>query len=349
MMHPAISVIVPVLNTKPYLRQCLDSLAKQTMGDMEIICIDNGSTDGSYEMLQQYASHNPQFTALQHTRGRQGGARNIGVERATGDYIGFVDSDDLVAPEMFRKMHDAAVRAKADVAVCNMELVYPQPGVTRLAIPAQDLQERPPCPIGERPRLLRNLTICNKLFSRALIHDHAIRFPEGQYHEDQLFVIAAFLTSPRIVTLPDALYFYRRQRPGSVNEYRGEDSLHIFHVMAAVRAFAQERGLDVAQQQLLDEVEALKYMQLYRSAGDAYRKTYFKKMQLEIRGIAVPLPARILSASEHRECEVIRRNGYVCCQLFLLLRAVYGKLRSFAFLRPVLDRRSALRATAVVV
>ncbi len=325
MNQTIVSVIMPVLNTKPYLRQCLDSLFSQTLHEMEIICVDNGSTDGSYELLQEFALTHPNMTLLQHTEGRQGGARNAGIERATGEYIGFVDSDDIVAPTMFQSMYDTAKAENADMAICNIELFYEDNQSPRLHLPADLLAGGEVISIQQRPRLLRNLTICNKIFRRDFIYNHHIRFPVGIFHEDQFFVITAFLSSERIVTESEALYFYRRGRPGSVNEYRGSDSMHIFHVMQTVSDFIETKGMDKSVKMLVDEVKTQRYLSLYSTTNNTSRREYFERMRKEFQHLDISTKPQMLTPSELREFEIVRRHGYTAYNLFLEVRDIYGR------------------------
>jgi len=318
---------VPVFNTRPYLVECLDSLAAQTLSDIEIICVDNGSTDGSYELLLEYASREPRMVVLRHEQGRQGGARNAGLRRAHGAWIGFVDSDDFVQPVMFERLYEAATRSNADVAVCNLSLCSHDGRPLGSAIPSADLPAGPPCTVRERPRLLRNLTICNRLFSREFIEDGGIVFPEGHYHEDQFFVIAALSLARRIVCLPEALYNYRRQRPGSVNETRGQDSTHVFKVMQAVSEFVERKRLAAPVRALIEEVKALRFMQLYLHAGREWKDRYFAEMRTQFGRLIVSEQPQILSSSEYREFRFALGHRRWSYDVYLRLRGIYSALR----------------------
>lgn len=329
MSRPVVSVIIPVLNTKAYLQQCLDSLAVQTLAEIEVICVDNGSTDGSYEFLQTYAESHANFAVLRHAEGRQGGARNAGIDRATGEYIGFVDSDDFVSPVMFQEMYNAAQAARAEVVVCNFDLYYESKGLVSQTFRGDLLAGGEVFSIQQQPRLLRNLIVWNKIWSHEFIEKHKLRFPEDVFHEDQLFVIEALVLAQRIVTVSETLYFYRRARPGSVNEYRGRDSLQVFRIMEMVTDFAEGAGLDGSLKLVLNELKALKYLQLYKITGNAFRKEYFEKMRNEFRDIDLPIQCRILSPSERREFQIVQRVGYSQYTLFLLLRKMYGILRGY--------------------
>jgi glycosyltransferase involved in cell wall biosynthesis len=322
-----VSVVVPVFNTRPYLEECLESLVAQTLRDVEIICVDNGSTDGSFDVLEAYAGRHANVVALKHAQGRQGAARNYGIERARGRYIGFVDSDDHVSPAMFEKMHAAAAGCGADVVVCNIESRYEGQEPSGPMLPEEWLAGGAADSIQERPNLLRNMTICNKMISRDLLERHGIRFPSGLYHEDQFFVISAFVFATRIATVPDTLYFYRKGRPGSVSASRGEDALDVFEVMRAVAEMADGNKIGGPIRSLLEEVRALKYLQLYEAAGGGAKGVYYRNMRRELQTAELPWPPRVLSLPEWRQAQVAKRGGRLLFDLYLSVRDVYGRAR----------------------
>lgn len=322
-----VSVIVPVFNTYPYLEECLDSLMSQTLREIEIICIDNGSTDGSFEFLQAYGKRRDNFTVCRHVEGRQGGARNAGIEIAKGRYIGFVDSDDFVYPEMFQVMYEAAETNIAQVVVCNIQYYHMDTGYGRTALPTRVLQANSPAPIQQRLELLRNLTICNKLFSQKLIEDHKIRFPQGYYHEDQFFVIAALINAERISTIPKSLYFYRKGRQGSVSMYQGPDCKHIFRVMNMVEDYVSHIHGVSQFSEVFSEVKILKLLEGYRLSGPADRRSYFAEMKKHFESVNLGHSYQLLSLSEKREYQIVRNFDCLIYNLYLTLRTQYGELR----------------------
>lgn len=116
----SVSVVVPVYNTEEYLAQCLDSLVDQTLEDIEILVVNDGSPDNSQEIIDRYARQYPdKIVALKKPNGGLGDARNYGVARATGRYVGFVDSDDFVDPDMYRHLYELARQSSSDVAICR--------------------------------------------------------------------------------------------------------------------------------------------------------------------------------------------------------------------------------------
>lgn len=333
MRTPGISVIIPVFNTRLYLAECLESVLRQTLDNVEVIGVDNGSNDGSYELLQEYARRYPQLKVLQHIGGRQGAARNAGLDIAQGAYVGFVDSDDFVAPTMFEAMYGKARASGADIAVCNFNS-YQDGHVGRTPGLAGELLEgREPFIIEHRAKLLRNLTPWNKIFSRRLVYDHKLRFPEGIYHEDVLFTLEALLLAQGVVGLPEPLYFYRRQREGSVNLYRGEGNLHIFRVMQMVTQFLRNERLEDRYARLLGEIKVTRILWSWKQVGCKLRRVGFQQMRAEFQEIELPELLRILTHTECREFRVIRGAGYAQYRLFGMARWLYGKLLALPGLR----------------
>ena len=116
-----VSVIIPVYNVEKYLRQNLQSVADQTLKEIEIICVDDGSTDSSFEIVQEFAAKDPRFVAVQQKNAGAGAARNNGLRRARGEYLSFLDSDDFFAPDMLETAYNKAQETKADFVVFNSD------------------------------------------------------------------------------------------------------------------------------------------------------------------------------------------------------------------------------------
>lgn len=117
-----ISVIIPVYNVEKYLEQCLDSVINQNLQDIEIICVDDGSTDNSPSILEKFSSKDNRIKIFSKENGGQASARNLGIKKAKGKYIAFVDSDDFIKEDMFVKLYDVAENNNLDIAMCKIAL-----------------------------------------------------------------------------------------------------------------------------------------------------------------------------------------------------------------------------------
>lgn len=206
---PLLSIIVPVYNASAFLPQCLDSILQQTFSDWEALCVDNNSTDNSLEILCQYARKDSRFRILQQPLQGQSAARNMGLDHATGQYIGFVDSDDALDPRYYETLLRAAQETQADV-VCT--------GCQEMA-PGQPLQ-----PVEYGPafvctswdmRWRANSSAWAKLYIRNFIEQHALRFPNGLTWEDVLWVLQTLYKANQVGIIPGNGYFYRLNSQGT--------------------------------------------------------------------------------------------------------------------------------------
>ena len=122
MKTPLVSVLIPVYNVEKYLSRCLDSLINQTLTDIEIICVNDGSTDGSLKILKQYQEKDNRIVIVDKKNGGLPSARNAGLDRARGQYVGFVDSDDYVEPSMFETLYKTAKKKNSEVVICGAQI-----------------------------------------------------------------------------------------------------------------------------------------------------------------------------------------------------------------------------------
>lgn len=321
-----VSIIVPVFNTERYLKQCLESLTSQSLEDIEIICVDNGSTDGSLRVLEELQSEDSSIKIVKHFQGKQGAARNAGLEVATGEYIGFVDSDDYVDTTMFERMYLAASDANADICICNINLFFQNTGAVTRHLPI-DWLSKPILSIEEQPKLYRNLTICNKLFNRLFLRVHSINFPEDRFHEDQFFVVQAYTLASSISCIPDALYFYRKQREGAVSANSGKGAFDIFPVMRQMRGFMEqiEDGLD--RQETIAQIEAQRYLLLFNTLSGELKHEFFRKMKAELISVTPIKKLDILNDEEIYQYKIIRRHGFFLSLLLLRLHSFSSRIR----------------------
>lgn len=219
-----LSIIVPVYNAEKYLAQCLDSLVSQTIGDYELILINDGSKDGSAAIMAQYEKRCPQrVKCVTVENGGQGRARNIGLSLARGEYIGFADSDDWVEPDMFQAMYQAAEESRADVAVCDA-LEFHEDGA-EVYLPMSQF---------ERPEYITT-AVWNKLFKKSALE--GIQFPEGLWYEDLYFVMAVMLRAGKAVKVPRALYHYRCGQVSTMNNNNAAKNLDMLKILDSMKAF----------------------------------------------------------------------------------------------------------------
>lgn len=197
-----ISVIVPVYNTEKYLKRCIDSVLSQSFTDYEIILIDDGSTDSSGQICDEYVEENIRISCIHNANGGLSRARNKGLEVARGEYIAFLDSDDYMHKHMLKILHDSIEKSKADIAMCGFKRVpenAPEEKLNLSAYSFKILKDRELIQelFGEKSTMM--VVAWNKLYRREIFDE--IKYPEKRLHEDE-FVIHKILhrCSSMIVT-----------------------------------------------------------------------------------------------------------------------------------------------------
>lgn len=211
MSDPKISVVVPVYNVAPYLARCLDSLVAQTMSDIEIICIDDKSTDNSLEILQEYKNKYPQIhvIALDKNSG-VATARNAGIDAAQGEYLGFVDSDDYVDTDFYEKLYATAKKENADMVRGNVKIVQYDGSVIRDHHEIYDVQKYGKWHFSWQ-------WWC-AIYRTRMINDNNIRFLTDMSNgEDTVFLTTSINCANDLVTYPGVFYYYIR-REDSLDE-----------------------------------------------------------------------------------------------------------------------------------
>jgi len=252
---PGISVIVPVYRVAEFLPACLDSILGGDF-DIEVIAVDDASPDGSGAILDQRAAADPRLRVvhLEHNSG-QGNARNIALEQAVGEYVWFVDGDDMVADGGLAAITASLARGKPDVLLISWESLYPgdktepNPYASLLsAVPADG------CTLEEQPQLINlTMTSWSKLFRRDFLSGLGVSFAGG-VHEDILVTCAALLSSDVIGAVDAVCYRYRRDRKGSALATTSRGHFAVFD--AYHRVFELLASRDAAGKPVSDALRA---------------------------------------------------------------------------------------------
>ena len=204
-----ISVIVPVYNVEKSLEKCLDSLINQTLKELEIICINDGSTDSSVDILNQYAKKDARIKIIDQPNLGVSAARNAGMRIASGKYIGFVDSDDWIDVDYFGRLYNAAEKHGADIACCSILRAYSGGKLkTKLKIKEEAIYTN----AAEKFKKLeipRKCYVYNKIYLREKLQQLNLNFKEGVYFEDIGFTIRALYHMQTVATVPGPTYYYR--------------------------------------------------------------------------------------------------------------------------------------------
>ena len=204
-MSPSISLIIPVYNSKTYLRRCLDSVQAQTFTDYEVVLVDDGSTDGSSDICDAYAAMDSRFRVFHEANRGSSLARKFGMEHALGQWYVFMDSDDDVHPHYLSRLYEAVVEKEAEIAICEMQQV-----------------DNDASPVSEKPRevvMLDSEQLHERFFHYSFwgfggkiyyrdVFD-GLYFPPYNINEDYVVMAQLFLRQKQVAYMPNALYYYR--------------------------------------------------------------------------------------------------------------------------------------------
>lgn len=319
--HYDVSVIVPIYNVEEYLPDCIDSLLDQGDIDLEIIMIDDGSTDGSGRIADDYADRYADISVYHFENGGLGHARNTGLSLVHGKYVAFMDSDDVIVPGTYERMFAAAEETGSEIAVCNTAR-FDSTGEW-----ASALQYRLFCHyerithISKNPYLLYDTSSWNKLFLRSFVEEHHLRFPERILYEDIPFTILAHLLCSQAVILGGIGYLWRVREGQSrsitqntMSMQNFNDRFQIMEMLDGIfrervtdpklRLFKQKRNLDIDLMIFLNNcaampeeaaLEVMKRLRAYIEANidpEAFgmirvidREKYRRAMELDHEGL----------------------------------------------------------------
>jgi len=216
MKMPKVSIIVPVYNVEKYIKKCIESLINQTLKDIEIIFVDDGSTDNSRNVIESY--NDDRIRYIYQENGKQGKARNNGIRHANGEYLAFIDDDDYVDLDMYEKMYNTAIKEDADMVLCDLEFI--KDGKTNYL----DCMERF-CDDDIKNYIMSNNGPTNKIIKREIILNNDLYFLEGHVYEDFAIQPIYGLYVNKIVYMKFAPYKYIIRSGSTMNQLSYNEKL----------------------------------------------------------------------------------------------------------------------------
>ncbi len=269
-MH--LSVIVPMYNVEAYLPQCLDSLAHQTLQDMEVLLVDDGATDSTSAIAKSYAEKYTNFRYFRKENGGLSDARNYAIPFAKGEYIAFLDSDDWAEDTLYEKLINAI--GDADVCVTDIEYWYEDPSRRFRMKGLSDWDAE----TVQKKALLSPLFAWNKLYKAELFQKQGYRYPVGTWYEDHPVTTMIFAKADKIAYLNECLIHYR-QREGSIMSATSDKRIgQIFDVLQMVRENFEREGINEQYYEELEylHIEHLRLYGMFRFIRSDDWKTYYE-------------------------------------------------------------------------
>lgn len=241
---PKISIIIPVFNVEKYLPKCLDSVLNQSLKDIEIICVNDGSTDRSLDILMQYAQKDRRVVVIDQSNRGAGAARNKGIAIAKGEFIAFVDSDDAISNEMYSRLYTKGKQEHSDmvlnaqVKLSNGKIHYFTDASTMY------LMEERPFTIKDFPVILNSCFLWNRIYRREFIVENQFLIPEGRrFAEDLLFCTQTSACAKSISCISEPYYIYNI-REGSLTDSlnKSKDKSDYVKAIAETKTFLKSIG-----------------------------------------------------------------------------------------------------------
>ncbi len=243
MKQPLITVVIPVYNVESYIKECLDSIFAQTYRNLEILAVNDGSTDQSRALLEEAAAKESRLTVLDKKNGGLSDARNFGIQHAHGEFICFIDGDDTISPDYVQVLYET-IGEDGDIAVCDMEYVY-EDGRREFSSGGSFSRTS----AAAMPSLIRiNNSACNKLYRTRLFD--TVQFPVGKLYEDLATVPIQIYRSASVAKADRPLYFYR-QREGSIQHKIDRRVFHIYDAIDRCREYVERNG---REPEILEEI-----------------------------------------------------------------------------------------------
>lgn len=246
---PLVSVIIPVYNVQNYLKECLDSILEQTEGNIEVICVDDGSTDESFEILHHYEVVDPRVIVLQQSNQGGGVARNTGMKIARGRYLSFLDADDFFEPQMIEKASTALENTGADIVIYR-SLTYDTLSGRRAEAEwifnNEMLPPHQPFSYKDMQDYIFNAfgnVAWNKMFRRSFVESNNLRFQNIYRANDLLFVCSALVLAEKMVTIDEPLVHYRVNMTDNCQATNDKYPLAFFEAFFALKEFLKSQKL----------------------------------------------------------------------------------------------------------
>ncbi len=338
---PKVSVVVPIYNVEPYLRQCLDSILNQTLREIEVICINDGSPDRCGEIIDEYAARDSRLRAIHQENGGYGVAVNHGFKLARGCYIGIIESDDWVEPTMFERLHKQAEEMQADVAKCDFTY-YKGDGVFQ---PSDSVHKIAPegtvFTLLENPSLfLPHVSIWSAIYKRDFLVRHQIMIEESRSasYQDMPFAALVYAKGAKVTLVHDHLINYRVEEGMNSSTIRTDGRLMMMPVQCEL---AKQYFIEYGYWEAVKEVAAQHFYNcsvgMFFQCESKYQREFFRKLVSLFEGADFDISA--FTQKKRHILSIILADKYWRMLLFIRLKRVSRYLQMVCSFKSSRDKK----------
>ena len=335
-----VSVIIPVYNAEKYLNKCIDSIINQTLKEIEIICVNDGSIDSSLNILENYKNKDNRIIIINQKNLRQAAARNNGMKIAKGEYISFIDSDDFVENNFLENMYNEAKNNDSDIAVSNVKSFINDNYLIN------DIYVGYWCFYNYHSNVLINAedkfgviyscAIWNKIYRRDFLIKNNIYFFENLFLEDVSFNNIAAILSNKIILLKDTWYYYNRGNESSfmVNAEISKRTLDMINMTKKSREFLKNKLYNDASKiycQILDSFEIYNLLGWLNQINIKYRNKYYKLLRKTFINLNIENNDFILKEYLQSYNEVIKYKNYISFLYKKNINRIFGIVNTYEY------------------
>ena len=275
MKSPLISVIIPAYNIEKYIDDCLESVAFQSYGNLEIIVVNVGSTDKTSERIERFSSRDRRIRVINQKNLGLSEARNNGLKLAKGEYIVFVDGDDTIDKDYVAKLYEALTRTSADISVCGYS------GARKFVKTGKVLSREEAIADFLTQKLGTGAVVWNKMYEKAVLK--GLKFPKNRLHEDNYFTPQALERAKKVVVIPEKLYFYRKTEGAITSKMTKKRLKDALDAIEDTKKFLKTKKLDKILARELEAYELNQKFYLYKLTKSPQLEEFLREKRTEIR------------------------------------------------------------------
>ncbi|MBS6600274.1 MAG: glycosyltransferase family 2 protein [Clostridium sp.] len=287
-----VSIIIPVYNVEEYIEECLKSILAQTYKDIELLIVDDGSTDNSLGLIREYENKFKKIRIFTQQNKGVSEARNLALNYVSGEFVLYIDPDDFLEPNMIEKMVNKAEKYNSDITICGYYLYYSKDNANN-KIFTYGINENKTLSSLEVIDMMLNYKLqgqlWNKLFKKDLLINNNFKFEPGRYIQDIFPVFKMVLKSSNITFIDEPLYYYRQRMSSTVNKKSKKLAEDYFHAMYSIMNYVKEENIKVNKNSYIAfrTIVLSNFIAMYTNykKNDVYKyfyKSEFKKLDIKI-------------------------------------------------------------------
>ena len=312
---PKVSIVMPTYNVEKYFRQCIESVINQTLTDIEIIPVDDGSPDNCGAIMDEYATKDSRIKPIHQENGGYGKAVNAGIEAATGEYIGIVETDDWCDPEMFEKLYTQAKKLDADVCKCDFRYYFGADNFKDCQAIRDIANEGDVFTLKENPNIMKyHVSIWSAIYKKEYLDKHNIRVEESRSasYQDMPFASLVYAKGAKITLVHDHLINYRAEEGMDSSTIRTDGRLKMMPIMCGI---AKQYFID---NDCWEDVKEVAYKHFYNCSfgmwiqtDEEYKKAHFDELHKLYKDIkAENVKLKYFKRNQKKVVKLIAENNY---------------------------------------